>query len=266
VNEQRFATVELSDPRWEVDGLRHATVFSRNLGRRGDCTFWWPRRAEGPLPLVILLHGVYGSHWAWALQAGAHQIASNLIESGATPPFALAMPSDGLFWHGSGYVRHSGGDFAQWIVGDVPALASHVIGSVDHEAPFALGGLSMGGFGALMLGAHHAERVSSVLALSAITDFSQMEIFVGALDRYDVDARWRSVADAFAAASQPPPVYLACGSDDLLIEHNRELHRALMSQTVDCTWIEGAGGHEWEYWHRHLPDALIFAAAHTTQR
>ena len=265
MTDRRFPTVELSDPRWEVDGLRHATVFSRHLGRRGDCTLWWPREADGQLPLVVLLHGVYGSHWAWAFKAGAHRVAADLIAAGA-PPFALAMPSDGLFWHGSGYVDNSGGDFAQWIIDDVPALAAEVIGSVDHSAPLSLGGLSMGGFGALMLGAHHAERVSSVLALSAITDFSQMELFVGSLDRYDVEPSWHSVAAAFAAVSTPPPVYLACGADDVLIEPNRELHRALLAQDVECTWVESSGGHEWEYWHTHLAGALTYAAAHAAQR
>lgn len=56
----RFHTVELSDPAFEREGLRHATVKSRALGRRGDVTLWVPRapRIGG---LLILLHGVWGS-------------------------------------------------------------------------------------------------------------------------------------------------------------------------------------------------------------
>ena len=113
--------VELSDPAYECEGLRHATANSRALGRRGDATFWsTPVGATAePVPLVILLHGVYGSHWAWAHKAGAHRTAAALDR-----PIALAMPSDGLFGLGSGYVPHRGGDFASWILDEVPRLAA----------------------------------------------------------------------------------------------------------------------------------------------
>ena len=78
-----FPTIEISDPQFERDGLRHVTVFSRALGRRADCTLWMPELADadGPLPLVVLLHGVYGSHWAWAWSGGAHETAQRLISS-----------------------------------------------------------------------------------------------------------------------------------------------------------------------------------------
>ncbi|HUR77029.1 MAG TPA: alpha/beta hydrolase-fold protein, partial [Acidimicrobiales bacterium] len=148
-----FLTTELSDARYEVDGLRHATVMSAALRRRGDCTFWAPPDAAGPLPLVILLHGVYGSHWAWAAKGGAHRTAQNLIEAGTLAPVCLAMPSDGLFGLGSGYVRHAAGDFRAWILDEIPELAAMAITAVSPESPLSLAGLSMGGFGALLLGA-----------------------------------------------------------------------------------------------------------------
>ena len=62
-----FHTVCLSDPRFESDGLRCVTVKSPALRGRGDVTVWAPD-GERPVALVVLLHGVYGSHWSWALQ------------------------------------------------------------------------------------------------------------------------------------------------------------------------------------------------------
>ena len=47
------------------------------------------------------------------------------------PPCLLAMPSDGLFVHGSGYLDHAGGRFEQWIVEEVPLLASIVTERVE---------------------------------------------------------------------------------------------------------------------------------------
>jgi len=243
--------VELSDPQYESDGLRHATANSRALGRRGDVTFWAPPDHEGgPLPLVILLHGVYGSHWAWAHKAGAHRAGARV---------ALAMPSDGLFGLGSGYVPHAGGDFADWILGEVPWLASQALSSVDADAPVALVGLSMGGFGALLLAARHSDRVSAAYGMSSITEFDQMRFFVGDISGYDVDEADRSVLGAcIAAGPSLPRIGFDCGTTDPLIEPNRALHAGLDAARVPHTYAEFDGGHEWPYWATHLHDALAF--------
>ena len=254
-----LAPFELSDPRFEVDGLRFATANSRALQRRGDVSLWAPEH-DGPLPLVILLHGVYGSHWAWAQKAGAHRIACSLIDAGEIPPCALAMPSDGLFGLGSGYVRHAGGDFTAWILDEVPWIAGAGLdGRVDPDAPVALAGLSMGGFGALLLAARHPDRVRAAAGLSSITDFAQMRYFVGDISGYDVAPEDRSVADAIVAADDGlPPLRFDCGGDDPLIEPNRALHARLEAEGIAHEWSERTGGHEWAYWETNLPDALRF--------
>ncbi len=257
-----FLTTELSDPRFEVDGLRHATVTSAALGRRGDCSFWAPDGATGPLPLVILLHGVYGSHWAWASKAGVHRTAAALIAEGVLPPLALAMPSDGLFGLGSGYVKHAAGDFRAWILDEIPALAAAALDAVSPESPLSLAGLSMGGFGALLLGARNADRVLSVAGLSSITDFSQMKFFVGDISGYDVADDDRSVLQAILAnRDRLPRIHFDCGDTDPLIEPNRALHAALDEAGIAHSYAEHPGGHEWPYWEGHIAAALRFLTA-----
>ena len=94
-----FSTIEVSDPAIAADGLTFVTVKSRALRRRADVTLYVPPVAQGvaDLPIVVLLHGVYGSHWAWALKGRAHLTAARLIAQGALPPAVLLMPSDGLW-------------------------------------------------------------------------------------------------------------------------------------------------------------------------
>jgi enterochelin esterase-like enzyme len=257
-----FLTTELSDPRFEVDGLRHATVMSAALGRRGDATFWAPAGADGPLPLVILLHGVYGSHWAWAGKAGVHRIAAALIDAGELPPVALAMPSDGLFGLGSGYVKHAAGDFRAWILDEIPELAAAALDAVSPESPLSLAGLSMGGFGALLLGARNGDRVHAVAGLSSITDFAQMRFFVGDISGYDVADDDRSVLDAILTnRGRLPALHFDCGETDPLIEPNRALHAALVAEDVPHSYVEYPGGHEWPYWEGHIGAALQFVSA-----
>ena len=135
-----FRTIE-SSPRLP-QGLSFVTVKSAALGQRADLTLWSPPGTEpgAAMPLVILLHGVYGSHWAWALKGNAHLTAQRLIDSGTIPPMRLAMPSDGLWGDGSGYVAHATGqDFERWIVEEVtgrerPPLATRRTGQeIVHQ-------------------------------------------------------------------------------------------------------------------------------------
>ena len=63
------------------------------------------------LPLVVLLHGVYCSHWSWALKGGAHRPTTAMIAAGELPPMVVDMPSDGLWAEGSAYLPHEEADY-----------------------------------------------------------------------------------------------------------------------------------------------------------
>lgn len=262
-----FRTIALSDPRFEVGGLRTVTVKSPALRGRADVTIWAPADVA-PVGLVILLHGVYSSHWCWALRAGAHRTAERLIASGALPPIVLAMPSDGLRGDGSGYLRHGDGtDFERWIVHEVPAAAREAVPALDPAAPRFIAGLSMGGFGAMRIGAKYASAFSGIGGHSSITHVSQMRQFIEEdHERFGADAADASVLDAMlAAGASLPPLRFDCGREDQLIEENRALHRALLAHGIAHVYEEFPGGHEWSYWEAHVEDTLRFFAQTLTK-
>jgi putative tributyrin esterase len=263
----RFRTVEISDPRFESGGLRHITVKSRALQGRADLTLFVPPGAEETpnLPLAILLHGVYGSHWAWTLSGGAHRALAQLVDSGEIRPLALAMPSDGLWGDGSGYVKHAvGPDFESWIVEDVPAAAAlGAPGSITPDSPIFVAGLSMGGFGALRIGAKHPDRFRAMAGHSSITHFDQLAQFVEEpLSGFGVAEADKSVLDTMLAnRDKLSPFRFDCGTEDPLIEPNRALHRLLKERGIRHVYEEYPGGHEWQYWETHIADSLRFFAA-----
>lgn len=262
---KRFRTVEVSDPRFEHEGLRWLTVRGRGLPGRGDITVHVPPEVAGhrDVPLVLLLHGVYGSHWAWALKGGAHRTASALIRSGEIPPMVLAMPSDGLSGDGSGYVRQARGDFEEWIVGDVPAAVRHATDAVGDGSRWCIAGLSMGGFGALRLGARHADRFVAASGLSSATRLDQLDQFMEETPGWKGDAvEDGDVLGAMLRAPRLPAVRFDCGVDDELLEGNRALHRGLEAAGIPHEYVEHPGGHTWDYWERHLPETLRFFARH----
>jgi len=259
---QPFRTTELSNPLFENGHLRFITVKTPNLRGRGDITVFVPPGEQlTSLPLVILLHGVYGSSWSWSQQGGAHVTAMKLIEQGKIRPMVIAMPSDGLWGDGSGYLPHSGFDFEKWIVEDVPKAMCELISVVDHHSKLFIGGLSMGGFGALRLGAKYHTIFSGISAHSSITDVSQMSSFVEEpLKAYEnagqvADSVWSTIKQH---RENLPPLRFDCGIDDALLEHNRKLHRQLTEAQIDHQYQEFPGAHDWSYWQEHLRDTLLF--------
>jgi len=263
VGDAPFTSVELSDPRFERDGLRAVTVKSAALGRRADLTVYVPPGGADPMPLVVLLHGVNGSHWSWALRGGVHLTAARLIETGELPPLAIAMPSDGLWGDGSGYVPHHDADYERWIVDEVPQAAALADERITERSPVFIAGKSMGGFGALRLGAKYPGRYAGISAHSAVTTLARLrESIVEPLA--DLDAFGTPDGTALhwleAHRSRLPPLRFDCGTGDGLLAGNRALHAALDARAVEHVYEEFPGGHDWPYWKLHVADTLRFFA------
>lgn len=261
-----FRTIELSDPRFEHDGIRHMTVKSPALGRRGDLSLYIPSQVAGKScdSLLILLNGVYNSHWGWLYHAGVHLTAQRLIAAGTIRPIVLAMPSDGLRGDGSAYVSHGSEDVETWVIRDAVEATKLAIPQLSKSPQIFLAGLSMGGFGALRLGAKYANQISGISAHSSITHISQMSNFVEEpmsdfthLTGEDLDPlHWMR-----RHRNSLPPIRLDCGVDDTLLEANRLFHQDLLREGIDHSYEEFAGGHSWPYWEKHVEKTLLFCEA-----
>ena len=141
----------------------------------------------------------------------------------------------------------------------------------------AVAGISMGGFGALLLGSRHPElfgRIASVSGAFIIDDLlignpevigsspnaiAHFQNLFGDIPSLDVDLNRNPEAAALYALSERtlPPLFLACGKDDrLLYSRNRSLLTRLENAGADVTWSETDGGHSWECYKQILPDVF----------
>jgi enterochelin esterase-like enzyme len=260
-----FRTIEISDKRFAFEGLHFVTVKSEALRHRADLTVYVPPGLKSiqKVPLVILLHGVYGSHWAWALKGGAHRTADKLILDGVIRPMVLVMPSDGLWGDGSGYVSHGEADYERWIVDEVPVAAKMVAEVTADSGPVFIAGLSMGGFGALRLAAKYPNRFSAASAHSSAITVGELTSYIKEpLTSWSHAPEDRSVLSALIGAKAGlPPFRFDCGTEDALLDSNRKLHRELLSLDIPHVYEEFPGGHDWNYWERHLADSLRFFAS-----
>ena len=224
-----YGHIELSLPEFSPANLRFLTFKSAALGdNRGDVTLFVPNDFENlrDLPIILLLHGVYGSHWAWTMKGGVHLTAQKLIDEKRIAPCVIAMPSDGLYGDGSGYFAHNSRDFENWIVEDVAGCVSQTLPCLSLASKLFIAGLSMGGFGALRLGAKYADKFAGVSAHSAFTKASHLRMFVdnplsdyGDFENQELDALFWLQKNR----DNLPPLRFDCGVDDELIAANREL-------------------------------------------
>lgn len=258
----KFKTTEISDPQFESDNLRFITVKTPNLKGRGDICLYVPSAPLKPnTPLVILLHGVYGSAWIWSQKAGVHRTAEHMIAEKEINPMLIAMPSDGLWGDGSAYLPHNNLDFEKWIAEDVITAVKENIEEITDSSPIFIGGLSMGGYGALRIGAKYPEKFNGISGHSSITDMPQMKLFVeeGEENYKQEKTENESVFELIKKnKSELPPFRFDCGKDDLLIEYNRTLHKELNDSQINHIYEEFEGKHEWIYWETHIKDSLVF--------
>lgn len=244
-------------------GLHFVTVKSNALKKRADITVYTPLSMGkdcNALPIVILLHGVYGSHWAWAMKGNVHKTAQKLIDEGKIKPMLLVMPSDGLYADGSGYVPHKTENYEKWIVEDVIQVVKEQFPQATDASAIFITGLSMGGFGALRLGAKYPTLFRAFSGLSSMTHFNQLEKMIINFKQLQADALEQDGVLDFLIKNKNilPPFRFDCGSEDNLIEHNQQLHNDLIINDIPHIYRTFSGGHSWDYWSEHIAETLLF--------
>ncbi|HTX40808.1 MAG TPA: alpha/beta fold hydrolase [Acidobacteriaceae bacterium] len=256
----RFSPIEISEPALEHEHLRHLTLYSPALRGRGDVSLFLPPGLDPSrrIPLVLLLHGVYGSHWCWFYKGAAHRTALDLIRDQRIRPMLIAAPSDGLRGDGTGYLPGPDQDFERWICEDLAQCIEGLFAPAGADV--LLAGLSMGGYGALRLGAKYPERFCGISAHSAITMPAQFREFVRdmspfqAADQHELDPLyWLD-----RHQSQLPPLHFDCGQDDALLAGNEALHQELLRRGIQHNFEVFPGDHNWNYWREHVRDSLLF--------
>src|SRR5262249_42005211 len=125
---------------------------------------------DGPFPLLVLLHGVYdASGFVWWQQGDAHETAAALIGSGEVPPFVLLMAGDGGARLGSGYCDWADGTACMetFVIDELVPWAEK---NLPLDGTRWISGLSMGGYGSLLLALRHPGTFASATSLSGFFD------------------------------------------------------------------------------------------------
>jgi len=229
--------------------MSSATVqfFSDALGKWTQYNLLLPDSGETPFPVLMQLHGLSDDRNAWVQRF-------NFLRHVERYPMVVVLPDGGT----SGYLNWKVSDrlhkrrYEDLLMTDIPAHLARQFNISD--GPWAIGGLSMGGYGAVRLGLKYPDRFCSIWGHSSAFVIDKM--VDPALIEDAEDANPFRHAETLVRREECPVISFDCGVDDKLIDHNRRFHAHLDALGIDHHYAEHAGGHTWDYWDAHVPEAL----------
>lgn len=208
---------------------------------------------QRPLPVALFLHGTGADHRMVFDELRADVVLARHVAGGGTP-FAIAAVDGGeTWWHR----RASGTDTQSMLLEEfLPLLAGEGLDS----GRIAVFGLSMGGFGALLLAAQH--RIPGLRAVAAMSPAVWSMYDAGRHDNFD-SAEDFAANDIFALRPELEqlPKRIDCGTSDNLLYSVKDYVSGLPGEH------EGGfqdGGHDSGYWRSILPDVLAFLGKNLT--
>ncbi len=221
---------------------------------------------ERPVRTLYLLHGYSGCSQDWLMGSTVQELSSRYN-------LAVIMPSGENSFYLNG--RGTGTAYETLIGKELVDYTRKVFGlSVKAEDTY-IGGLSMGGFGAIHTGLKYPETFGKMFGLSSaliintikgmspgskddIADYDYYERVFGNLAILDTSENNPEylVVKRKAGGEKIQPIFMACGTEDFLLKQNREFKIFLEKQGVDVTYKESSGTHDWKFWNEYIETAI----------
>jgi S-formylglutathione hydrolase FrmB len=217
-------------------------------------------------PLLVVLHGLAGTHGEFFHQGGLHGALDRLIGEGKVPPLIAAAPDGGSdYWSNQlpekGRPAKRFGDYVAFDL--VDHLDAHLC-TVQKGRARAIAGVSMGGFGALSLALQHPDRFHAAVSLSGalfLTPPTHRKAYAKVWGNPPIPQRWAEVSplallERLDRAHPGPLVYLLCGTEDGLGFHEfaRAAHRVLSERGIPHGFELRPGHHTWAFWHEVIQE------------
>jgi enterochelin esterase-like enzyme len=207
--------------------------------------------AKTTYPVLYLLHGFSDDASGWTAVGKAHVILDNLIAQGKAQPMLVVMTlgygapeivsrAGTAAFRDPSLVKRNYDRYRDALFNEViPAVEKNYRAKTDRESR-AIAGLSMGGAESLYVGLNAVDRFAWVGSFSAGGASSDYAATYPKLDA-KVNEQLRLL-------------WIACGTEDRLIDANRKFIEYLKTKDVRHTAIETPGAHTWLVWRRNLAE------------
>ncbi len=219
---------------------------------------------EMRFPVIYLLHGLTGHFNNWAE-------LSKLEEPAANYNFIIVMPEGNDGWY-TDSVNVPNDKYESYIVKELIPEIDKKYRTQAMRGSRAIAGLSMGGYGSLKFGLKYAEMFalagsfSGALGITDITDKNSTPwISKSVMSVYgEAASETRKANDIFRIVRETKPeniknlpfIYQDCGTEDFLIQNNRDFAALLTEKKIPHEYRQLPGAHNWKYWNSQVEEFL----------
>ena len=203
-------------------------------------------KAKKPYPVLYLLHGWSDDAAGWTVVGRANLILDNLLAQGKIKPMVVVMPlgygtmsfvRDHGVWNQRATIDQNTSLFSKALLTEVMPQVESAFNISRKREDRAIVGLSMGGLQSLTTGLTNTDKFAWVGGFSSAVHALSFDGPLATLDPKKADLRL---------------LWIACGTEDGLIEPNRKFIAFLKSKDMPVTQIETPGMHTWMVWRDNL--------------
>ncbi len=213
--------------------------------------------------VIYLLHGMKGNSSSWFNYTAALRYAreNNLI---------LISPTA----HNSFYADNFAGErYFTYLTEELPQKLSKMFNIPTTREKTFIAGLSMGGFGAMLLGLSRPDLYAACASFSGAVGLGQNEIkeedafakrflapILGPEFKFREDLELSILAKKVSTLKEgeKPKILCTCGTEDYLYKTNVMFKDYMKTLPLDFTFMQWTGTHDWDFWDRSLAIAIDF--------
>lgn len=222
--------------------------------------------SQKSFPVLYLLHGGIGHFNDWLAKAPDKNLIQNLADQ---YNLVIVMPEGEVFSYYIDSPVDKNSQFESYIVKDVITKIDKTYRTIASKNGRVITGLSMGGYGALYLSGKYPELFVAAGSMSGAlnpdlqgwklpkeANENLRKAFDAIIGSYNDNPKGYEAYSVIAMTDKIKTngvsLIFDCGTDDFLIEPNRELHRRLVFNNTPHDYSERPGGHAWPYWENSL--------------
>ena len=211
-----------------------------------------PGARDGRRALLVFLHGRGEDESAYLVEPMYKALRR---QRGKAPVVAFPRGGPDSYWH-----DRDDGRWGSYVLDElIPRLVERF--EIEPER-VAIGGISMGGFGAYNLARQDPEAFCSIGGHSPAVWEAGSDTAPGAFDGSEDFARNDVIAEVGPPLSplEGKRAWIDVGDDDPFAEAGRALADALEAGGAEVVFHPGEGGHETSYWDSNWPRYMAFYA------
>jgi enterochelin esterase-like enzyme len=243
---------------WGAGVARSGTFYSMRRRRRVGYTIAWPPGAETgtSLPLVVMLHGEGADHTNALTGMTPAEAVALEIAGKPLPPMAIVTVDGGTgYWN-----PHPRDDPIAMVTDELIPMCQRLNLGRQGQSRIGTMGISMGGYGALLLAEKYPTSISAVAAISPAIWTSYTQASAVNSRAYASEAAFEeSDAVTHAASLAETPVRLASGLNDPFHPGVLALAKKLPNSAVV---VESQGCHTGDFFTAQEPPSLAFLGSH----